>query len=293
MLTVGLLTFGFLKPEFLMMAIIGVAMFGLFPLVESSMAWFRRVDQFSIDELNKRLVRNEFFRLWVMRQPTGMLKVAVGILGLIFVGQMVFDAQNPVSGPRIPDSIMRAALVPQAVEENGEWWRIVTTGLMHGSIPHILFNGMALYSLGRVIVALVSPSLLNIVFLATVITGSLASLWLGQAPASVGASGGILGCLGFLMVVTQKFKNELPGYLRANLIQSCIVISIFGLLGSQFIDNAAHAGGFIGGLVLGQIFYPFLQLVPGETRPLIRGLSVVSLAILAGGIVKIAWEFWG
>ncbi len=291
-ITLALVGLAFLRPEMLMIAIMGATFFGLFPLVEASMAWLRRVDRFSVDDLNRRLVRNEFFRLWVIQQPTGMLKVAVGVLVAVFAGQYFFDAQHPTLPGRISASIQSAALVRTEVLENGEWWRLVTTGLMHGGVLHILFNGMALYSLGRVIVALVSPSLLSIVFLVSVVTGSLASIWLGNAPASVGASGGILGCLGFLLVVTQKFKEELPGHLRSSLVQSSIVIAIFGFLGSHFIDNAAHLGGFAGGIVLGEIFSPSLKLVSGRTKPLVRGLSVISVVILVAGVVKVGWELW-
>lgn len=291
-LCVGLIVLGVLRPEFLMMAILGLAMFGLYPLVQSMMAWFRPVDKYSVDELNSRLVRNEFFSQWVGRQPTLMVKVAVGLLAVVFVGQSVVDYQSPVPFPGIKTSIQEAALVKEAVRDGGEWWRLVTTGLLHGNLIHIVFNGMALFSLGRVIVALVSPSLLSIVFLVSVITGSLASLYLGQAPASVGASGGILGCLGFLLVVTRKFRRQVPDYLRTNLIMSCIVIAIFGLLGSQFIDNAAHVGGFIGGVVLGEVLYSQLKLVPGSTGKSIRAVSILCVGVLLSGIAKVFWEFW-
>jgi membrane associated rhomboid family serine protease len=291
-LCVGLIALGLFRPQFLMMAIMGVALFGLYPLVESVMAWFRPVDRYSVDELNDRLVRNEFFSRWVGRQPTGLVKVAVGVLGVVFLGQYLVDYHNPVSFPGIQTSIQEAALVKAAVREDGEWWRLITTGLLHGNLIHIVFNGMALFSLGRVIVALVSPSLLSIVFLVSVVTGSLASLFLGQAPASVGASGGILGCLGFLIVVTRKFRDQLPDYLRANLIMSCVVIAIFGLMGSQFIDNAAHAGGFIGGVVLGELLYSQLKLVPGSTRKSIGLVSIISITILLAGVAKVFWEFW-
>jgi len=291
-LCVGLVAIAIWEPQLWMMAIMGVAMFGLYPLVESVMAWFRPVDQYSIYELNQRLVRNEFFSRWVSRQPTGMVKVAVGVLAVVFLGQFLVDKKNPVPITSIATSIQQAALVKEAVKVDGEWWRLVTTGLLHGNLIHIAFNGIALFSLGRVIVALVSPSLLSIVFLVSVITGSVASLYLGHAPASVGASGGILGCLGFLLVVTQKFRNELPDYLRINLIMSCIVIAIFGLAGSHFIDNAAHVGGFVGGIVLGELLYSQLKLVPGSTKKSIRAVSIFFLCVLLAGVVKVFWEFW-
>ncbi|MEX2578021.1 MAG: rhomboid family intramembrane serine protease [Verrucomicrobiales bacterium] len=283
LITVGLVTLGFFQPSFLMLALLGATIYGLFPLVEVSMAWFRRVDRYTVDDLNRRLVNNEFFRRWMVSRPAGKLKIALALLILVFVGQWTVG---------LVPSIERAALVKSAVIEDGEWWRTVTTGLMHGNLVHILFNGMALYSLGRVIVALVSPSLMSIVFLFTVVTGSLASLWLGQGQASVGASGGILGCLGFLLVVTERFKGALPGYLRESCIQATIVIAIFGLLGNQFIDNAAHGGGFLGGILLGAVFFPGLSLASRTPKAAVRLLSWISLAVLAAGAAKIGFELW-
>ena len=283
-ITLGLAALGFYQPQFLMPALLGAVFFGLFPLVDSGMAWLRRVDRLSVSDLNSQLVNNELFQIWIAERPTGLLKIAVGILVVVFAGQFYVDSSGGNS------SLQGAALVRDSVLNGGEWWRLVTTGLMHGSIPHILFNGMALFSLGRVIVALVSPSLLGIVFLLTVITGSLASLALGNAPVSVGASGGILGLLGFLLVVTHKFKRPLPGYLQASLIQSTIVVAIFGLLGARFIDNAAHAGGLIGGVILGMICFPWMRLAPPKTRPIVLFLGWVSVAVLLAGVVKIAIE---
>lgn len=282
-LTAALVAIAFFVPDLMVLALIGALIYGLHPLVESGMAWIRRVDQLSVIDLNRRMVNFEFFRRWIMNRPTHWLKVGLGLLIAVFAGQLAAGI-----GP----SIEAAALVKSRVLNDGEWWRIVTTGLMHGNVVHILFNGMALYSLGRVLVALVSPSLMSFVFLFTVVTGSLASLWLGPVGASVGASGGILGCLGFLLVVTEKFKALLPGYLRASLIQSTLVVAIFGLLGNQFIDNAAHGGGFLGGVLLGLFFYPWMRLAPQKTGFLVRGLSWLSLAVLLGGVGKIALELW-
>ncbi len=274
---------GFSMPQFLMIALLFATFYGLFPLVQNVMAWFQRVDRQSVEELNRHLVADTLFSRWISGRPAGPLAAGIVVLALVFLGQMATG---------LTTSIERAALVKSAVLEGGEWWRTITTGLMHGSVLHILFNGMALYSLGRVLVALASPALLNLVFFLTVITGSLASLWLGPGQASVGASGGILGCLGFLLVVTAKFREQLPAYLRTSLIQSTIVIAIFGLLGSAFIDNAAHAGGFLGGVGIGLLFYPRLRLAPEKTHPLLRAASLLCLLGLVAGVAKVAWELW-
>ncbi len=283
LVTGAALGLGYAFPNYSMLALLAATMYGLFPLVESAATWLQRIDRLPVPELNRRLVNFEFFRRWLLGRRSRLLMVGVGLMVAIFVGQTAVG---------LDPSIEAAALVKARVRNDGEWWRLVTTGLMHGHLLHILFNGMALYNLGRIVAALVSPSLLGVVFLFTVVTGSLASLWLGPGPASVGASGGILGCLGFLLVVTRKFRAELPGFLRTNLLQASLVVAIFGWLGSRFIDNAAHAGGFLGGILLGLVFSPWIRLAPPKARPAARVLSALSLAVLAAAAAKIAWELW-
>ncbi len=284
LLTLGLLAAGYALPDFRILALLLATFYGLYPMVESGLAWLRHVDRYSVEELNRRLVNFELFRRWLGTRRSPLLMGSLAVLGLLFLGQ--------ISVGLVP-SFEAAALVKSRVIQDREWWRLVTAGLLHGNLMHILFNGMALYSLGRVLVALVSPSLLSCLFLISVTTGSLASLWLGPADKiSVGASGGILGCLGFLLVVTFRFSDALPGFLRSNLLQSCIVVSIFGFLGNDFIDNAAHAGGFLGGLLLGLVSWPWLRLAPPRPRPVTRLFSALSLAVLTAAVAKTAWELW-
>lgn len=284
LITAGLVGVAFYFPQFMMLALLGGMIYGLFPLVDASMAWFRRVENLSVDDLNRSVVNGELFRRWVLTKKTLGLKMALGVLVALFLGQIAVGLEK---------SIMAAALVETAVVEEGEWWRIVTAGLLHGNLIHILFNGMALFSLGRVLSALVSSSLLSLVFTVSVVTGSLASMFLRAGDAlSVGASGGILGCLGFLLVLSHKFRKELPDGLRSSLIQSTIVLAIFGLLGSQFIDNAAHAGGLAGGAVIALLMYPKLSLGSHNDSTLLKALGFVSGLVLLAGVAKVAIELW-
>ncbi|MDA7922246.1 rhomboid family intramembrane serine protease [Verrucomicrobiales bacterium] len=281
----GLVGVAWFVPDLLVFALLGGIYFGLFPLVDASMAWFRRIEKLSVNELNHSLVNGALFSRWISTKKLNGLKVALGVLVLIFVGQVVVT---------LPDSLMAAALLHNEVFKQGEWWRVITAGLMHGGPVHILFNGMALYSLGRVLSALVSSSVLSFVFTASVITGSLASLYLRGATEipSVGASGGILGCLGFLLVLSYKFRKELPEWLSSSLIQSMIVLVIIGLLGKQFIDNAAHAGGLAGGSLIALLMYPKLSLGAEKDSILTKALGIVSLLVLVAGVGKVAIELW-
>jgi hypothetical protein len=60
----------------------------------------------------------------------------------------------------------------------------------------------------------------------------------------------------------------------------------------MFIDNAAHAGGFLGGIAIGLVCYPRLRLGAKEESPLVKWVARVCAIILLAGVAKVAWELW-
>jgi membrane associated rhomboid family serine protease len=285
----ALVAAGFAAPQFFLLAVLGATMYGLYPLVQALSQWFRRTDLWTCEELNRRLVNGELFYRWLRGRPRSTVLISVAVLGLIYLAQtMVAPSRGGFDG-----SIELAALVKDRVLESGEWWRVVTTGLMHGSPLHVAMNGMALFSLGRVIRALAGPWVLAPVFLASVVTGSLASLWGGPGEASVGASGGILGVLGFLILYAGQFQRDLPAGLRSSLLQSTIVVALMGVLGMAFIDNAAHLGGYLGGMLMAYLLRPFLNLAPDKANTFLRGLGITSMLLLFAATCWIGMKFFG
>ncbi len=106
------------------------------------------------------------------------------------------------------------------------------------------------------------------VYLASGIAASLLSMGLSPGP-SVGASGAIFGLMGAVIAVLNRHQHRL--YLRDRRIGAVLaawaIYTIATGLMSPFVDNAAHAGGFLGGALLG------LRLTPrfGVNPPLPPG----------------------
>ena len=138
----------------------------------------------------------------------------------------------------------------------GEFWRLITGATMHGFSLHLILNCLAFYSLGSAIEFLSNRSHLAIVFLFSVAGGSLMSVILSPDINSVGASGGILGLAGYLTIYGYKRRRLLPpGFLR-NMLINVGFVAAMGIIGYQYIDNAAHLGGFLVGAVYGFIQIP-------------------------------------
>lgn len=150
------------------------------------------------------------------------------------------------------------ALDKVAVFVDGEYWRLVTTVLVHGSIIHLLFNMYALWIIGPVVEALYGPVRYLSTYVLCAAAGSAASYVFSDARISVGASGAVFGLFGVLLVADRVHKPALTRNARNITQQIAILIAINLFIGFSVpnIDNAAHIGGLIAGAWLGFVVVP-------------------------------------
>lgn len=156
--------------------------------------------------------------------------------------------------PIAENSINMAGLVKPAVW-NGQIWRLFTATLMHADINHFLMNFLVLIFLSRVIEHTVQRALVPSVFLLTAPIGSIFSVFLYPNSTSIGASGGIMGLLGFITIAAYFDRTRYPPKYFRHMIEAIVSTGVLGLFGFAFIDNAAHLGGLVGGLLLGWILF--------------------------------------
>jgi rhomboid protease GluP len=131
----------------------------------------------------------------------------------------------------------------------GELWRFLTPALLHGSIPHILFNMYALFSFGTGLERHFGHGRFILLYVLGAFTGNVFS-FLFSGGYSVGASTAVFGLLGAEAVFLFQNRKLFAGqFCRA--IQNVVFIAIINLiLGLQpGIDNWGHVGGLIGGLM--------------------------------------------
>lgn len=138
----------------------------------------------------------------------------------------------------------------------GENWRYLTAPLVHGHLVHWLLNAAALRYLARRVEVLARWPHLLIAFLFSMITGGITTAVLQPTIPSVGASGGILGLLGFLLVFETLRKPLVPRPARKRMLAGLLMVAIMGLLGFSFIDNSAHLGGLLGGMAYAAMVFP-------------------------------------
>jgi membrane associated rhomboid family serine protease len=132
-----------------------------------------------------------------------------------------------------------------------EPWRMLTAGFVHdwnGPI-HILVNSYAIWIFGRQLEPLLGPLRFLVLYLTSVIGGSVAVLWLSDPSVPVvGASGALFGLMGAYFIVLRTIGG--------NQTQIFALIAINFSLGFfvSGISWQGHLGGLVTGLLIALVY---------------------------------------
>ncbi len=170
----------------------------------------------------------------------------------------VFVAETAAGGSTDSAVLTRFGANVPALVWQGEVWRLAASMFLHIGIVHVLVNGWALSQIAPLVEALLGARKLLLLYGVTGLCGSLASVlwhtWRGEPNAvSAGASGALFGLIGALIAFLLRRRDRLVPQAKALLSQLVLWAGINAFLGLTIpgIDNAAHMGGAVAGLLLG------------------------------------------
>lgn len=216
------------------------------------------------------------FETWLVHQKTPLTKVLLGLIAVVALCQLFTGGWNA--------SVIDAGLT----KINGrasDWWRLLTAPFLHGGWIHLLMNASALYYLGRRMEVLARWPHVAAVFLIAAWVGGEASARF-VAASSVGASGGLMGLLGFLLVFENLHRSLVPQAATRRLLAGVVLTGVIGVIGFKLIDNAAHIGGLVAGMVYAFAVFPKSNSTrrPRETGVdrLLGAASFLVLVLAAG-----------
>lgn len=167
---------------------------------------------------------------------------------------------------------------------DGGWWRLITSCFLHIGILHLAMNMYALLYIGILLEPLLGRARFITAYLLTGLLSSVASTYWHEVTVSAGASGAIFGMYGvFLALLLSNFLDKAA---RNTLLPSISIFIIFNLLNGQKggIDNAAHIGGFLSGLITGYAFIPTLK----QDAELSLKTQIITMLIVVAMAISIA-----
>jgi rhomboid protease GluP len=184
----------------------------------------------------------------------------------------------------------------------GDWWRYLSTGFLH--VPgffgsgagissylslHVLVNCYSTIILGRI----VEPMYGRITMLATFVGAAFAASGVsavayglglpGSSFVFVGASGGLMGLLGLILVLGRVQGRNVPAGLTHTLRQwvliSLVMTVVIGFTFSSYINNYAHLGGFAAGALIGLVIPPVQAIGGQDLKPWQKGVLIGVIAV--------------
>lgn len=173
----------------------------------------------------------------------------VVFIAMLFSGAGLWHSQNGVQ-------LAWGANFGPATQD-GEWWRLGSALFLHFGLLHIALNMFALWDAGQWVERMYGHFRFAMIYFAAGLAGNLLSLVVHAGHAvSGGASGAIFGLYGALLSYLWLERSRIqPGEFRWLFwaaIGFSVVTIVFGLL-VPGIDNAAHIGGLVAGLLMGML----------------------------------------
>ena len=196
--------------------------------------------------------------------------------GIVFVAQFL-----------IPGLMNRFGMQPLFIVLRDEYWRLLTPMLVHAGFLHAFMNGSVLLSIGPAVESRFKTLPYTMIYVVSGVGGSVASFWFSGCEVNgVGASGAILGIVGALMadLYTRRdsamAKVQLRGIVRWVGLIFAIGIALEFVPFPIRIDNFAHGGGLITGVLLGWGFAPDRETSASE-KTIVSVTVIVALVVLA------------
>lgn len=169
--------------------------------------------------------------------------ILIAINILLFIGMYVFGNGSTDNwtllkfGANYPDLI-----------KAGEYYRLITSAFLHIGFLHLLVNMYSLYIIGSQLEGFLGRLKYLFVYLGSAVFGNLMSILFFDG-ISAGASGAIFGLLGSLLYFGYHYRVYLGTVVKSQIIPLIVVNLIIGFSMSG-INNAAHIGGLVGGVLL-------------------------------------------
>jgi membrane associated rhomboid family serine protease len=177
---------------------------------------------------------------------------------------------------------LRWVLFGPAVAQ-GDWWRLITSAFLHGSLLHIAFNMYFLWFVGSAVETALGRGRFLLIYFVSALAGSAGALVDTPRTLVVGASGALFGLLGAALVLERQ-RNFVLGGSALGLIVINLVLS-FTL---SNISIGGHVGGLIGGVLCTLVLSKFGRGHAAYSRVGLWGIA----GVLGVGLLSLAVAYW-
>jgi len=183
-----------------------------------------------------------------------IISIALILINALILGLMYLEGYTDEN---ISVPVRFGAIVSHFVIQNGEWYRLFTAMFLHFGVAHFFSNAVGILIFGTRLERYLGRRIFCAVYIFSGLLGSVFSLvhlhFAQPFVVSAGASGAVYGIVGAIFIYTRISKRSIE------LLNSYVMLIYIGLgfvVGFSIpnIDNFAHLGGLVGGMLIGGIY---------------------------------------
>lgn len=182
--------------------------------------------------------------------------ITIGIIAiniLVFVGLSFFGMTEDGSY-----MLEHGAMFVPLVLGNHEYYRLITSIFLHFGFAHLMNNMVMLFFLGSILEEEIGSFKYLLLYFVSGVAGNILSAFMdlktGEFVISAGASGAIFGVIGALLIIVAKNHGRLRTLDGRGMV-FMVVCSLYHGFTSTGVDNMAHIGGLLSGILLAFILY--------------------------------------
>lgn len=193
----------------------------------------------------------------ILSNPADAVNIIIGVNIVFFILSLLINpghigmSGNPLAflSPSDNSLFLLGATGSIPVGMFHRWWTLGSASFLHGGIMHIAFNMLALRQLGPFVIFEYGLNRFVIIYLLSGVAGFGLSVVAG-IPFTIGASASICGLIGAILyygksrggIYGQAIYRQAMGW-----IMGLVIMALF----FPGINNWAHGGGVIAGVLLG------------------------------------------
>ena len=208
--------------------------------------------------------------------------VTIGIIAICVLTYFGMSSSGGGFGRAGGEIFRNYALFGPAVAD-GEYYRLITSGFLHGGLIHLGFNMYILWFLGNLLEPSLGPWRFGALYFASLLAGSFGALLIEPNAATVGASGAVFGLMGAAFVLSYSrgidpMQSGIGPLILINLAISFIIPNI---------SWGGHLGGLIGGALAAFLMDQAFERRRGIALPIVSCVVVGALSV-AGAVAVVS-----
>ena len=232
-------------------------------------------------------------RFWSARQPILVTMSLIAINVAIFVYVFVVTREPAALSGGVTDVHLKFGLSKDVlvqpiawqsddgsiyITEPDGWYRLVTSGFLHFGILHLAFNMYFLYILGPMLEPALGRINYLLLYMASLLGGSLGVVLLDSGGITAGASGAVFGLLAAATV--GLWRRGVNPFTTG--VGTALILNLFITFAIPGISIGGHLGGAIAGAVCGAV-----MLAPAYRRGPAWTVWATPVAVGIGSVVAV------